>query len=186
MKILSPDFELYKYGLEARLVSEDDAEFIVKLRTSPKVKNFLHYTSLNVNEQREWIQEYKLRETKGKEYYFIFSRNGVKLGVYRLYNISGDSFTGGSWVFKDKVPMEYSIAGVLLSLDVAFFQLDMAVNDLFDGVNEDNKKVLMFNKMLGVNFYVTRETAEGVFHVGRLTKESYQKNRVRLLKIIGF
>ena len=89
-------------------------------------------------------------------------------------------------MFEDKVPMEYSVAGVLLSLDVAFFQLDMAINDLFDGVNKDNKKVLMFNKMLGVDFYAKRESADGVFYVGRLTKESYEKKRVRLLKIIGF
>lgn len=186
MIILQPDLELNKFGLHARLVSEEDADFIVKLRTSPKVANFLHYTSNSVEEQKEWIRNYKLREKEGKEFYFVFSKDGIKKGVFRLYNISDNSFTGGSWTFDEKSSMEDSIAGVIISLDVAFYQLHMDVDDLFDGVHENNKKVLKFNKMLGVEFSATRETKDGLFYIGRLTKESYEKNRKRMLKIIGY
>ena len=39
MKILNTDFTLDKYGLSVRLVKEEDAEFIVKLRTNENLNS---------------------------------------------------------------------------------------------------------------------------------------------------
>ena len=46
---LSSDFNLDKYGLHVRLVNEDDAEFIVSLRTDPKLSRFIHDTGNDVS-----------------------------------------------------------------------------------------------------------------------------------------
>ena len=93
MKRLPYNYEEEKYGLKVRLVQEEDADFIVKLRTSPKASNFLHYTDCDINKQKEWIKEYKTREMEGKEYYFVFIKNNQKQGLIRLYNINGKQFT---------------------------------------------------------------------------------------------
>jgi len=47
MEILR-NFTTNKYGLHVRLVNEDDAEFIVKLRTNPLLSKHLHQTSQDV------------------------------------------------------------------------------------------------------------------------------------------
>ena len=185
MNRLSSDFSLVKYGMNVRLVDETDADFIVKLRTSPKVSQFLHYTEKNVEVQRRWINEYKDREEKGLEYYFIFLVDGERKGLYRLYNIHGNIFTGGSWLFEDNAPMEFSIGALLIGLDIAFDVLNLNLCDLYDGVHEDNKKVLWFNKLIGVEFSELKETPSGRFHIGKLTKESYKSRRNKVEKMIG-
>ena len=70
--ILPSDFKIEKYGLVARFVKEDDAAFIVQLRTDPILSRFLHATDSSVEKQKEWIHSYKERESRGEDYYFIF------------------------------------------------------------------------------------------------------------------
>ena len=71
-KKLPKGFTLDKYGLHVRLVNEDDAAFIVKLRTDERLGQFIHATSPDVEQQKAWIRKYKEREAEGLEYYFIF------------------------------------------------------------------------------------------------------------------
>ena len=61
-----------KYGLHARMVREDDAAFILSLRTDPKLSRFIHPTENDEEKQRAYLQGYKERELAGKDYYFIF------------------------------------------------------------------------------------------------------------------
>ena len=42
MKKLPSNFVLDKYGLHARLVCEDDAAFIVKIRTNENLSRYIH------------------------------------------------------------------------------------------------------------------------------------------------
>ena len=65
---LPSDFETDRYGLHVRLVREEDAEFIVKLRTDPKLGRYIHATDNNVEKQRKWIRDYKKRENDGIQY----------------------------------------------------------------------------------------------------------------------
>jgi hypothetical protein len=44
MTPLPSNFELDRYGLHVRLVREEDAEFILSLRTDPKLSRFIHPT----------------------------------------------------------------------------------------------------------------------------------------------
>ena len=73
MTHLPSNFELDRYGLHVRLVREEDAEYIVQLRTNPTKNRYIHSTLNDVKAQKEWIRLYKQREAEGKEYYFIFS-----------------------------------------------------------------------------------------------------------------
>jgi hypothetical protein len=75
-----------KYGLNYRLIEEEDAEFIVKLRTNEKLSRFLNQTSNDIFKQIEWMGSYKRREQEGIDFYYIFIDNsGNKLGLSRLY-----------------------------------------------------------------------------------------------------
>ena len=79
-------FKMNKYGIDVRFVEESDAEFILSLRTDPKLSRYLHATDNDVEKQRQWIRKYKEREAHGKEYYFMYIKNENKLGVSRIYN----------------------------------------------------------------------------------------------------
>lgn len=147
---LEPDFTLDKYGLNVRLVNESDAEFIVELRTDERLSTFIHSTNNDVEEQKEWIRSYKIREQKGLDYYFIYTYNGQRMGVNRLYDISSEEFTGGSFIFKKKCPFEYPVLATLIQLDIAFNILNK--NKANGDIRLGNKKVIKFHKLLNVEF----------------------------------
>jgi len=66
--ILDRDFSLNRYGLHVRLVNEDDAEYILNLRTDHKLGRFLSKTVNDLEVQKQWIRDYKKREALGLEY----------------------------------------------------------------------------------------------------------------------
>ena len=85
-----------------RDVSIDDADFIVDLRTNPQKGKHLSPTSRDVDQQREFIASYLRSET---DFYFIIcSLDRKRLGTIRIYDIQGDSFCWGSWIFSSDAP----------------------------------------------------------------------------------
>lgn len=188
-RLLPSDFHGSKYGLTYRLVNESDAAFIIELRTAPQVGQFLHKTSSCVDDQKKWIKTYKEREENGTDYYFIFFKDGEPIGLDRIYDIDGTTFNVGSWVMKQDVPIEYVLAVPLITNEIAFELLDLELNDSPDGVHENNKKVLKFNKMLG--YKVTGEylSENGRFYSIRLIKKDFEakkKSLIRMLNIEGY
>lgn len=127
--ILPENYLIERYGITARLVNEDDAEFIVCLRTDTQKGQFLGVTDVNVEKQRNWISEYKKRERDGKEYYFMFEKpRGERLGVSRIYEIKEDTFTTGSWVFKKGAPFGAAFLGDIICHEIAFELFPNSVN----------------------------------------------------------
>ena len=68
------DFPFERFGLKVRAVIENDADFILKLRTDLQLARYLSKTESNIDKQISWIKEYKKRQANGKEYYLIFER----------------------------------------------------------------------------------------------------------------
>ena len=184
-KILPPDFTIEKYGLFARFVNESDAEFIIKLRTDPILGKWIHSTDSDLDKQKEWIRNYKERERKGEDYYFIFYKNDVPAGLNRLYHIHGTTFTTGSWVFRPDIPFECCIAASIIVRELAFETLNMKFEHAFDGVHVENKKVIKFNHMMGLKDLRLFEDVKGTYIEQSLTKEDFEKNKTRMLKLIG-
>ncbi len=171
MKQLPRDFVIDKYGLHCRYVEEGDAEFIVKLRTDEKRRRFIHSTDSDVEKQIEWIREYKLREAKGEEYYFIYETDGKPIGVNRIYEIHRDHCTEGSWVCLPLEDSSKTIATSLIVRDIIFEILQFDY-DCFD-VRLGNVKVKKFHKISGASI----ESQNDVDYFFRLQKEDYLKNR---------
>lgn len=177
-RILPPNFEMNRYGLHARFVIESDAEFILSLRTNPKLSKFLHTIDNDVEGQKKWIKDYKEREIVGADYYFIYDSNGEYVGVNRIYNIHDDSCTGGSWICNPNVGPAQSIATVLISRDVMFEVLGFK-EEVFE-VQRGNDQVLKFHYMMGAELV---EETEVEYHL-RLKKENYFSKRDKIIKLL--
>jgi hypothetical protein len=156
---LPPDFELDRYGLHVRLVNENDAKFILKLRTDPTLNKYIHKTDEDVASQVAWIRKYKLRERDGIEFYFIFSYNGVEYGVDRLYKIHDKDFVSGSWLFLPLSPIGVSSLAGIITKEIAYDILNLE-NDFAD-IRKQNKSVIRYMMMFKPS--IIREDAENIY-----------------------
>jgi len=160
-----------RYGLQVRLAREDDAEFILSLRTDPRLGRHISATAPDIDRQRIWLRDYKLREAEGREFYFIISLEGRPIGTFRLYNIDGDRFESGSWVFDPQSPPGASILGDIICKEIAYDTLGL-LHDRGD-VRRDNRQVMRYN--LSWEPTITGEDEQNVYM--EFTKENF--NRIK-------
>lgn len=178
-KTLALNFELYKYGLYTRLVQKSDAAFILQLRTNEKLNQHIHATSNDLLQQEQWIENYKIREQAGTEYYFIFEvPKGTPVGVCRLYNITEDSFTSGSWVFSPDAPMGSGVLADIITREIGFDTLQRSIN--YYDVRKDNRTVNAYH----LRYKPTRldEDEEGNVNY-KLGKEAFEKGKQFYLRM---
>lgn len=185
-RLLPQDYHGEKYGISYRLVNENDAEYIFKLRSNPELSKYISSIHGGVQDQVEWIRKYKKREEEGTDYYFIFYKEKRPVGLYRMYNIHGDVFTTGSWVFEKDAPGECSVLAVIIINELAFEELGMKLNDGFDAAHVDNKSVVRFNRMLGMKEYGRVILEKGEYIQFSLTKEDFKIHKMKILKLIGW
>ena len=177
---LPSDFETDRYGLHVRLVLEEDAEFIVKLRTDARLGRYIHATAKDVEKQREWIREYQKREAAGAEYYFVFeTAAGNPLGVYRLYEITEESFTSGSWIFLSDAPLGASMVAFIIAREIAWELVPNAVN-LYD-IKKANTSVLQFTGTFEPK--MIRETEDTLYFEN--TKDDFEEHKTPILRMLA-
>jgi hypothetical protein len=134
---------IFKYNISLELVVEQDAIFIVNLRQGERNKH-ISQTDTDISKQVEWIKEYKIREANNLEYYFIAKDiNKKKWGTIRLYNLNGERFELGSWVFLKNSPEGIAIKSDIIVRELAFEELGFNICN-FD-VRKDNKNVLRYH-----------------------------------------
>ena len=179
MKRLPSDFTYQRYGLTVRFIQESDAEFILSLRTNPKLARYIHATSEDTTKQIEWTREYKKREQAGLDYYFIYSCENQYVGVNRIYDITADYGTGGSWICLPNTDTEVSVATLLIMRDIMFEELDL-LYDKFD-VRKGNKQVQRIHKMMGA-----RIVAEpNIDYFFELSRDEYFTNRDNIIDLLN-
>lgn len=174
-----------KYGLKYRLVTEDDACFILSLRTDPKLARYLHATEADLEKQKQWIREYKKREASQKEFYFIFFNGEEPIGVYRLHDINGDKFSTGSWLFGANAPFGASFLAQIIVREYAFLELGLSYEEDLNGVYLENVNVYKFNLFAGL-----KEIGRNVDSTGHnislgLTKDDFLAGRKKILRMLG-
>ena len=177
MKQLPADFCFKKYGFTVRLVNEDDAKFIVDLRTRPDVGEFLHSTSVDIIKQKEWIRDYKERELAGLEYYFVYEKNNIPFGINRIYNINNEEGTTGSWICAPNTNPIDTLATAILLYDIFFDEVFLS-RALFN-TNKYNTSALKVNHAIGGEILYESET--DVFF--ELKPEIYHALHDKLLRI---
>lgn len=179
MKKLPNDFALEKYGLKVRLVNEEDSSFILNLRTNGALSRFLHSTEPDIEKQKQWIRNYKNREREGTDYYFIYHKDGVPVGLNRIYNISDYFGTIGSWICSLDNEAEVSMGTYYLMMDIFFdcIGLDLSVFD----VRKGNKQVLRLHKRMGAQG--VGESEQNYYFC--LNRQTYYINRDNYLQLLN-
>lgn len=176
--IIDKDFILIKYNITVRVVTIDDANFIVRLRTDEKLSLFLNKTNTSVEEQKKWISQYKIRESKGEEYYFLFLSADIPIGLCRLYEFNSFSFTIGSWIFSSVAPKGAALLGDIITREIAF-ELFPEKKLKFD-VRKGNKNVLKYQYMYKPA--VIGEDDDNIyFELDRINFEKYKVKYLRML-----
>lgn len=170
-----------RYGQYYRLVEEEDAEFIFQLRSDKLLGRHLNRTEDDPESQRIWIRNYKCRERSGDEFYFICLEaiKSQRLGVFRLYNFTEDSFGTGSWLFKPGLKNE-PVLGNITGKEIGFEILKYE-KCRFD-VRKENKAILAYHRLFNpieideddLNFYF------------ELSRTSFETTRNRLLGLYGY
>jgi acetyltransferase-like isoleucine patch superfamily enzyme len=114
-----------KYGIVLRAVEVEDAEFILSLRTDSTLNRFISYTNPNLADQEKWIENYKIREKSGLEYYFIAEdKQGNKFGTIRIYDFDEKSFEIGSWLFRTNSPLGMAVKAHFIGFETGFERLN--------------------------------------------------------------
>ena len=172
MNTLPDDFSINRYGLHVRLVQEDDAEFILSLRTNEKLARFINATSADVSQQIEWTRIYKKREASGTDYYFVFEKpQGTPVGVCRIYDVEPGRFTTGSWLFSPSAPVGASILADIITREIAWELWPDAVQ--FFDVKKDNTTVNKYHTTFRAK--IIRETEDDCFY--SCSRENFEKRK---------
>jgi len=113
-----------QYGIVLRAVEIEDAEFILSLRTDSILNQFISYTNPNLEDQVKWIENYKIREKSGLEYYFTAGdAEGIKFGTIRIYDFDEKSFEIGSWLFRTNSPLGMAVKAHFIGFEIGFERL---------------------------------------------------------------
>lgn len=177
MEMLNKDFNLSKFGIQVRLVTEDDAPFIYTLRSDKILTKHIHSFDGTFEDQKEWIRKYKEREVNGEEYYFIYEINHVPFGVNRIYSIKNEEGTTGSWICLPGTSPIYILATSIILYDIVFdvIKLNKALYD----TRKDNSSALKVNRALGGE-YLYETDLDFYFE---LLPEKYHSVRDKLVRL---
>ena len=165
--------------LRLRLVRPEDARFIHALRTDPAYSRHLSPVTGTVTDQRRWIESYKTRETAAAEFYYVIEcLDGTPCGVVRLYDITGDSFTWGSWILDHNKPPKAALESAVLSFGIGFEGLGLH-RALID-VRKDNTHANAFYRRFGMT--ETGADTENIYF--ELSRDNFRRNRDSFMKIL--
>jgi len=166
--------------VKLRLVKESDASLIVALRNSEKGK-ILPKGAQTVADQVLWLQNYKIREQRGDEYYFAIEFDREPVGYLRVYAIDRSSaqFSWGSWVIVPQTPPVVSLSAVFLVYEFCFGALGLQ-QAVFD-VRCRNLNVLRFHLQTGAK-EISRNSLDVFFEYPRNSWQSYRPKILQLIQ----
>ncbi|SUB98675.1 GNAT family N-acetyltransferase [Proteus penneri] len=131
--------------IKLRFVNEDDAEFILSLRTNNTYNKFLSHVNNDIIQQKKWIVEYKKKEKNNEEFYFIIEKlDNTPCGTVRIYDIQDNSFSWGSWILNENKTRTAAIESALL-VYIFGFEKKHFTHCHFE-VMKENEKVISFHK----------------------------------------
>lgn len=171
-----------KFGCYFRLVEMEDAEFIWSLRNDPNLSKHLNKTSAKLEDQINWLKEYKKREEKGEDFYIItMSEDGkTRYGLNRLYDITNEVFEFGSWLYSPVTPKDKAVLAHMFCHSIAFEEFEIPLCKM--SVRKENIRVMRYTKSYKPTFLWEDDLSEYfVFNY-----ETWNRRRIQLIKILGF
>jgi RimJ/RimL family protein N-acetyltransferase len=133
------------HKLMFRDATQEDAEFILSLRTDELKNRYLSATSSDVRQQRDWLARYAADDS---QIYFIICKldGGQPVGTVRLYDQQGDSFCWGSWIKSEEAPSGFGVESALIIYDYA---LQLGFQRAHFQVSKGNDGVISFHLRFG-------------------------------------
>ncbi|RBW54975.1 GNAT family N-acetyltransferase [Ruegeria sp. A3M17] len=128
-------------SFQLRPVSEDDAEYIVNLRSADSQKQkYLNPISPDVEAQRAWLQK---QAQADQDYYFLvldrFTQQ--KVGLIGLYDINDGQAEWGRWIIEDG-----SLAAIeSVNLLMSFGFHDLGLAEIYCRTVSENTSVVKFH-----------------------------------------
>ena len=176
------NFNLKAKTVYLRLVAEDDAEFICSLRNDDKLNTFISKSTVDIDAQKQWILNYKERESRKEEFYFIICKkeNDLPIGTVRLYDFTKNprSFCWGSWILNENKTKYAAVESALLVYEVGFNQLDF-IQSHFE-VMKGNEKVHSFHLKMGAK--EVSEDTTNIYYI--FPKEKYDENKLNYARFL--
>lgn len=165
--------------INMRLINEDDAEFVLKLRLDGNYNKFLSSVNADVSSQKTWIRKYKEDEVNNKQFYFIIERkDGTPCGTVRIYDIKNDSFCWGSWILNEDKTRYSAIESAVMIYNFGFNSLKF--NKSHFEVIKDNIRVVNFHKKFGA--VVVGEDSNNYYF--EITKDAVEKSKEKFQAFI--
>lgn len=180
MKKLSKNFSLERYGLKVRLVNENDAEFIVALRSDPNKTKYMITLNNKTENQVKWIHEYKKREKEGLDFYFIYSNKDNKpIGLNRISHVDYIEKTAvsASWITIGGLLYEPFLMQLILS-EIAFNVL--GIDKLKGQIHIKNNRLIRFYKLFDAKF---EDNGSDFYHTITLKSDLQKVYDYRLTKL---
>jgi hypothetical protein len=165
--------------LQVIFAKENDAEFILGLRTNPYKNKYLNYTEPNLENQIIWLNEYKTREERGEELYYIIYENNIPVGTIRIYNINENDCTTGSWLFSSNTYQLTPIISELLIYEIVYNILKKSTV-LFD-VRKENKKVVTYHKLKRIT--LINEDEENFYY--SMSRAEWEESKMKIFNLMG-
>ena len=131
--------------LRFRDAIEDDAKFILTLRTDSQKSRYLSATDSDIGQQKAWLNNYV--NLTDQAYFIIEDFESRPLGTVRLYDAQGKSFCWGSWILKEGAPQSAAIESALMVYSYAIEHLGFSAAH-FD-VRIANESVWRFHERFG-------------------------------------
>lgn len=162
-----------------RLAEINNAEFLFHLRSTQKALKFLSPPPSSLEAQVKWLEDYKIREKAGTDFYFIATDKDIPVGTTRVYNFNDKAFEFGSWLFLNNY--SYSsrkkpILAFLATVDWAFQKTHAEY--FYTTVKPVNKSMVRFHKVF--NAEVIEKLSQ--LWTTKVSKENFYTAKYRLEK----
>ena len=170
-------------NLALRLIQLEDAAYVHGLRMNPAYNQYLSEVRGTAEDQRNWIENYKIREAEGREFYYVIEhKDGQPCGVVRLYNLEAESFTWGSWILDANKPPKAALESAVLSFGTGFKAFDRQRANIDVRINNEHAQA--FYRRLGM--IETHKTETDIFFVyARIRYEADREGYMKVLRKEG-
>lgn len=132
-------------------VKKEHLSRIIELRNQDKSRYFLNQPQLLTLEmQKEWFDKYSARTND--IYWCIRNKEGVIVGTIRLYDITEESCSHGSFIIDETYTLgnPYALEAQIITLEFAFRELK--VRKVINDNRIDNEKVCAISQKMGFHF----------------------------------
>jgi len=135
------------FAFRLRPIADDDAAFVLQLRSDSNLNEFLHPSSGRLADQLDWFQAYYQRPG---DYYFVLERQSTseREGLVAIYDIDEHQGIGewGRWILRPGSLGAVECAWLIYT--AAFGEIGLA--ELYCRPVADNRSVVSFHESCGL------------------------------------